>query len=193
MRAGPVHRSGSRGRTAPSRWPVGELLGALREDLFLVFVAERGQPGCRRDREFPGIDERDELSAALAEDLRGVHYRPARDVEQASRLFARSPGLTLVQICTKVLAALPLALRTACLRARLRSPFRGRNHRPLGLVEVSPVQVETQRHLGEGPLALPLHEAGLDSHLITGAVAVPAVDDETLRGRAGSAREARSS
>ena len=37
--------------------PVGELLGALREDLFLVFVAERGQPGCRRDRELPGIDE----------------------------------------------------------------------------------------------------------------------------------------
>ena len=43
-----------------------------------------------------------------------------------------------------------------------------------------PVQVEAQGHLGERPLALPLHKAGIDSHQITGAVAIPAIDDATL-------------
>src|SRR5574341_35861 len=109
------------------------------------------------------------------QDFGGVRYRSARDVEAAPRLFTRSPGLTLVQICTKVPAALPLTLQSLVFQP-LGGP--GGDHGALRLVEVSPVQVEAEGHLGERPLTLPWHKAGLDSRQVTGAVAVPAVDDE---------------
>ena len=106
-----------------------------------------------------------------------MHYRSGRDVEQAPRLFARSPGLTLLQICSKVPAALPLALQSLVFHPLGRA---GRDHGPLGFAEVAAVQVETERHFGERPLAFPLHKAGLDSRQITGAVAIAAVDDEAV-------------
>ena len=168
--------SGNRAETARSRWPVGKLLGVLREGLFLVFVTQRGQPGCRRDRQFADIDERDELSTALAEDLRGVGYRSGRDVDQGPGLVPSLSELTWWQICHHV------GSRAAPLGGILFHPLGGpgRDHRPLGLVEVAAVQVETEGYLGERPLALPLHKAGLDSSPITGAVAVAAVDDEAV-------------
>ena len=66
--ARPPHRSASRGKTAPVagwRAHLGIELGALRQDLFLVWWGERGQPGCRRDRELAWIHVRDELIAAV--------------------------------------------------------------------------------------------------------------------------------